>query len=177
MYLRIYSPAENGPSRLIHTGHTTGDTRTFVLCSGCYSMHNMSVFIFYKCHVFKSRDLHIVFASVHCSWQYHLITVMFNSYCLTVSQTNDVTGTQYIVPCLNKRLMSCVPAAMTTNGAIINEETNVLAKAGHNKCLFGFGIRNLLAIKVQTVDLNIYCRSHPFGFQNMFSKSYHKSLK
>jgi hypothetical protein len=54
-------------------------------------------------------------------------------YCLTISQTNDVTGTQYIVPCLNKRLMSCVPAAMTTNGAIINEDTNVLIKAGHNK--------------------------------------------
>jgi len=82
---------------------------------------------------------------------------MFNLYCCTVSQTNDVTGTQYIVPCLHKRLMSCVPAAMTTNDAIINEETNVLAKAGHNKCLIGLGIRNLLAIKVQTVNLNIYC--------------------
>jgi hypothetical protein len=86
-----------------------------------------------------------------------------------VSQTNDVTGTQYIVPCLHKRLTSCVPAAMTTNDAIINEETHVWAKAGHNKFLFGLGIRNLFAIKVQTVDLNIYCRSHPFGSQNMFS--------
>ena len=102
---------------------------------------------------------------------------MFNLNCLTVNQTNDVTGTQYIVPCLHKRLMSGVPAAMTTNDAIINQETNIWAKAGQNKFLFGLGIRNLFAIKAQTVDLNIYCRARPFGSQNMFSTPYHKSLK
>jgi hypothetical protein len=101
---------------------------------------------------------------------------VFNLYCLTVSQTNDVTGTQYTVPRLHKRLVSCVPAART-NDAIINEETNVWAKAGHKKFLFGLGVRNLFAIEVQTVDHNIYCRSHPFGSQNMFSNPYHKSLK
>lgn len=63
----------------------------------------------------------MAYASVHCSWQNHLIPVMFNLYCLTVSQTNDVTGTQDIVPCLHKRLTCCVPAATSTNDAIIDE--------------------------------------------------------
>jgi hypothetical protein len=79
-------------------------------------------------------------------------------------------------PRLHKRLVSCVPAAMT-NDAISNEETNVWAKAGYKKFLFGLGVRNLFAIKAQTVDLNIHCRSHPTGSQNMFSNPYHKSLK
>jgi len=93
-----------------------------------------------------------------CVSSLQLIPVVFNFHCLTVSQTNDVTGTQYIVPRLHKRLVSCAPAATTTNDVIINEETNVWAEAGHKKFLFGLGVRNLFVIKAQTVDLNIYCR-------------------
>ena len=163
----LHSLAENGPFRPIHTGQTTGDTRTSY-CVPVVIRYTIWVSLYITSAASSNRERY--------TWHMCQFTVAGSTiwYLLCLTSTALQSAKQMTSPEYKTLFLTCTKSLCPVC-LLPCQQMMLLSTKRHR-----YGLKQGLTYFYLVWESEIFspsrCR-HPFGSQNMFSYSYHKSFK